>query len=49
MGVIGVIISAKDRKGFLRDISTIITAHDINITYVQQFLQDGVAQIYLEL
>jgi energy-converting hydrogenase B subunit Q len=49
MGVIGVIIFAKDRKGFLKDISTIITAHDINITYVQQFLHDGVAQIYLEL
>ncbi len=49
MGIIGVIISAKDRKGFLRDISTVISAHDINITYVQQFLQDGVAQIYLEL
>jgi energy-converting hydrogenase B subunit Q len=49
MGIIGVIISAKDRKGFLRDISTVISSHDINITYVQQFLQDGVAQIYLEL
>jgi energy-converting hydrogenase B subunit Q len=49
MGIIGVIISSRDRKGFLRDISTIISAHDINITYVQQFLQDGVAQIYLEL
>ncbi len=49
MGIIGVIISAKDRKGFLRDISTIISSHDINITYVQQFLQDGLAQIYLEL
>jgi energy-converting hydrogenase B subunit Q len=49
MGIIGVIISAKDRKGFLRDISTIISAHDINITYVQQFLQDRLAQIYLEL
>lgn len=49
MGVIGVIIVAKDRKGFLRDTSTIISAHDINITFVQQFLQDGEAQIYLEL
>lgn len=49
MGIVGVIISAKDRKGFLRDISTIISSHNINITYVQQFLQDGEAQIYLEL
>jgi energy-converting hydrogenase B subunit Q len=49
MGIIGVIIYAKDRKGFLRDITTIISAHDINITYVQQFLYDGEAQIYLEL
>jgi energy-converting hydrogenase B subunit Q len=49
MGIIGVIILAKDRKGFLRDITTIISAHDINITYVQQFLYDGEAQIYLEL
>jgi energy-converting hydrogenase B subunit Q len=49
MGIIGVIITAKDRKGFLRDISTIISAHDINITYVQQFLHEGEAHIYLEL
>ncbi len=49
MGVIGVIIFAKDRKGFLRDISTIISSHDVNITYVQQFLTNGEAQIYLEL
>lgn len=49
MSVTGVIIAARDRKGFLRDISTIIAAHDINITYVQQFLHDGEAQIYLEL
>jgi energy-converting hydrogenase B subunit Q len=49
MGVIGVIIVAKDRKGFLRDTSTIISAHDINITFVQQFLQDEEVQIYLEL
>jgi len=47
--IIGVIIRAKDRKGLLRDISTIIAAHDINITYVQQFLHDGEAQIYFEL
>lgn len=49
MGIIGVIILARDRKGFLRDISTIIASHGINITYVQQFLHDGEAQIYLEL
>jgi energy-converting hydrogenase B subunit Q len=49
MSVTGVIIFAKDRKGFLRDVSTIIAAHDINITYVQQFLHEGEAQIYMEL
>ncbi|GBE56274.1 ACT domain protein [archaeon BMS3Bbin16] len=49
MGIVGVIITAKDRKGFLRDISTIITAHNINITFVQQFIHEDEAQIYLEL
>ncbi len=49
MGIIGVIIIAEDRKGFLRDVSTIIAAHKINITYVQQFVYEKEAQIYLEL
>ena len=49
MGVIGVIIVAEDRKGFLRDISTIIAANNINISYVQQFVHEKEAQIYLEL
>lgn len=47
--VTGIMISAKDRKGLLRDVSTIIASHDVNITYTQQVLKDGEAQIYFEL
>lgn len=46
---IGITITAKDRKGLLRDITTIIASHEINIEYVQQFLKDSIAQIYFEL
>ena len=49
MDLKGITIFARDRKGLLRDISGVIAAHDANITYVQQFLQDGEALIYFEL
>lgn len=49
MDVIGITVFGRDRKGLLRDISTIIAAHDANIRYIQQFLLDGEVQIYFEL
>lgn len=49
MSVIGIIITAEDRKGLMRDVSTIITSHDINITYIQQFLHEKKALLYMEL
>ncbi|WP_457554385.1 DUF5612 domain-containing protein [Candidatus Pyrohabitans sp.] len=47
--VVGISVFASDRKGLLRDVSTVIAEHDVNITYIQQFLQDEVVQIYFEL
>lgn len=49
MEIVGITVFAKDRKGLLRDITTIIASHDVNIKYVQQFLQDDEIQIYFEL
>lgn len=49
MSIIGIIVSAKDRKGLMRDVTTIIAAHDINITYIQVFLHDREALLYVEL
>jgi energy-converting hydrogenase B subunit Q len=49
MALIGITVFAKDRKGLLRDITTVIAAHDVNIKYIQQFLQDDEIQIYFEL
>ncbi len=49
MDLKGITVFARDRKGLLRDISGVIAAHDANIAYVQQFLQDGEALIYFEL
>lgn len=49
MALIGITVFAKDRKGLLRDITTIIAAHDVNIKYIQQFLQNDEIQIYFEL
>ncbi|MFQ6135663.1 MAG: DUF5612 domain-containing protein [Candidatus Hydrothermarchaeales archaeon] len=49
MTIVGIIIIAKDRKGLMRDVSTIIASHDINITYIQQFLLGGEAHLYMEL
>ncbi len=49
MSIIGIIVAAKDRKGLMRDVTTIIAAHDINITYIQVFLHDREALLYVEL
>ncbi len=49
MSLIGIIVTAKDRKGLMRDMSTIIADHDINITYIQVFLHEKEALFYMEL
>ncbi|GBE54960.1 ACT domain protein [archaeon BMS3Bbin15] len=35
MNTIGISLFATDRKGLLRDISTIIAELDVNITYIE--------------
>ncbi len=47
--VVGISVFASDRKGLLRNLSTVIARHDVNITYVQQFMQDELVQVYFEL
>jgi len=49
MSIIGIIVAAKDRKGLMRDVTTIIAAHDINIVYIQIFVHDKEALLYVEL
>lgn len=49
MIVAGITVFAKDRKGLLRDISTVIASRGANIEYIQQFIQDSEIQIYFEL
>ncbi len=49
MDTIGISVFATDRKGLLRDISTVIAEQDVNITYIQQFLMEEEVQIYFEL
>lgn len=49
MNPIGISVFATDRKGLLRDITTVIAEQDANIVYIQQFLLDGEVQIYFEL
>jgi energy-converting hydrogenase B subunit Q len=46
---IGITVFARDRKGLLRDISSVITQHGANITYIQQFLLKDEVQVYFEL
>ncbi|NOZ82845.1 MAG: ACT domain-containing protein [Euryarchaeota archaeon] len=46
---VGISVFAADRKGLLRDLSTVIAEHDINITYVQQFMLGELVQVYFEL
>ncbi len=46
---VGISVFAGDRKGLLRDLSTVIAEHDVNITYVQQFMLDELVQVYFEL
>lgn len=45
----GISVFATDRKGLIRDITTVIAGQDANITYIQQFLMEEEVQIYLEL
>jgi len=47
--MLGLTIFAKDRKGLLRDISTLIASQDINITYIHHFIKDDISQLYFEL
>jgi len=49
MTVTGLLITARDRKGLMRDISGAITSYGANITYTQQVLKDGKASIYFEI
>lgn len=49
MEKVGLTVFAKDRKGLLRDIATLIAAHNINITYVHHFIKNKISQFYLEL
>jgi len=46
---IGITVFARDRKGLLRDISSVITQHGANITYIQQFMLKDEVQVYFEL
>lgn len=45
----GISVFAADRKGLLRDITTVIAKHGGNIRYIQQFPMDEEVQIYFEL
>lgn len=46
---VGITVFAKDRKGLLRDTSSVITQHGANITYIQLFLLKDEVQVYFEL
>ncbi len=46
---VGINIIARDRKGLLRDVSSIITKHGANITYAHLFLKNSTANIYFEI
>jgi energy-converting hydrogenase B subunit Q len=49
MELIGISIFATDRKGLLRDITTVIAKHGGNIKYIQQFPLEEEVQLYFEL
>jgi energy-converting hydrogenase B subunit Q len=49
MEIVGISIFAVDRKGLLRDITTVIAQHGGNIKYTQQFPLEEEVQIYFEL
>ena len=46
---VAVTIFAGDRKGLLRDVTTVIAEKNINIRYIQHFPLDEEMQLYLEL
>ena len=49
METVAVTIFATDRKGLLRDITTVIAEKNINIKYIQQFSTEEEMQLYFEL
>lgn len=49
METVGITVFARDRKGLLRDLSSVIAQHQGNITYIQQFLLKEEVQVYFEL
>ena len=49
METVAVTIFATDRKGLLRDITTVIAEKNINIKYIQQFSTEEERQLYFEL
>jgi energy-converting hydrogenase B subunit Q len=46
---IAVTVFATDRKGLLRDVTTVIAEKNINIKYIQHFPMDEEMQLYFEL
>jgi energy-converting hydrogenase B subunit Q len=49
MDIVGISLQVRDRKGLLRDLSTIIADRGANIEYIQSVSQEGRAQMYFEL
>jgi energy-converting hydrogenase B subunit Q len=49
MEPVAVTIFASDRKGLLRDVTTIIAEKNINIKYIQHFPTEDEMQLYFEL
>jgi len=49
METVAVTVFAADRKGLLRDITTVIAEKNINIKYIQQFPTEEEMQLYFEL
>jgi energy-converting hydrogenase B subunit Q len=49
METIAVTIFASDRKGLLRDVTTVIAGKNINIKYIQHFPMEEEMQLYFEL
>ncbi|MEE8167603.1 MAG: DUF5612 domain-containing protein [Candidatus Hydrothermarchaeales archaeon] len=47
--IVGISISCRDRKGLVRDISSVIASHGANIEYIQEFTQEEEVQMYFEL
>jgi energy-converting hydrogenase B subunit Q len=49
MDIVGISMVVRDRKGLLRDLSTIIADRGANIEYIQSVSLEGRAQMYFEL